>query len=177
MKSVKKLHSATGPWVNFHNANCYNSPEVAFTKRFINIYRNSVDGDGVGIREFQVQGLGIADFLWVQKDAVPKIIAFELKLKCWQRGLLQAYRYSFFSDESYLVVPQKLSDVVLKHIDHFRDMNIGLIGFEEESKSFTVYQSPPTKKYSSNVARARALKSLIADYNLGFLAKHGDCLL
>lgn len=177
MKRVKKLHTARGPWLNFPNTDCYKSPEVVFTKRFINIYRREFEGEGVGIREFSVQGLGIADFLWIEKNnKAPRILAFELKLKNWQKGMMQAYRYSFFSDESYLVVPDKTAGIILDRLDHFREMNIGLIGFEEDTHRFTVYQLPEKKCYASHTARSRALKNLVSNYNLGFLAKYSNSL-
>ncbi len=175
-KGVKKLHSATGPWLNFPNSDRLKSPEVVFTKRFINTYRNT-HSDGMGIREFSVSGLGIADFLWIEnKQCSPRIVAFELKLKNWQQGLAQAYRYSFFSDESYLVVPDKLAQSILPHLNHFDEINIGLIGFEEDARNYTNYRSPKTGRLVSPVARARAIKSLISNYNLGFLAKYCDSL-
>lgn len=178
MKRVIKLHSARGPWLNFGNMNPEaQPPEVVFTKRFINAYRKGVIGDGVGIREFSVQGLGIADFLWITKGGKsPRLIAFELKLKDWSKGLAQAYRYSYFSDESYLVVPNRVAENALKCSIDFDCVNVGLIGFSENESSITIYQTPKKKGHASQIARSRAIKNLISNYNLCFLAKGGDRL-
>lgn len=56
-----------------------------------------------------------------------KSIAFEAKLRNWKRALMQAYRYKWFADYSYVVLDESHSKVAIENLDTFKKLNIGLI--------------------------------------------------
>ena len=59
------------------------------------------------------QGLfGIHDYVCFSKgDGEIDVISFELKLTNWRGALMQAFRYLSFSDYSYVVLPEEISDL------------------------------------------------------------------
>ena len=77
-------------------------------------------------RDFALQGYGIPDlitFAWStdqnqatvlslealrQKLQRQQLTAFELKLRDWRKGIVQAYRYRYFCDRSIVVLPEML---------------------------------------------------------------------
>jgi len=78
-------------------------------------------------------------------STVKKTIAIEAKLRNWQRALKQAYRYKWFSHKSFVCLPSNRVNPAIKHIEKFKKMGVGLIGFCEE-KGFKVFYSPRTEK-------------------------------
>lgn len=72
---------------------------------------------------------------------VKKTIAIEAKLRNWQRGLKQAYRYKWFSQKSFLCLPNNKVNPAIKNIDKFKQMGVGLIGFCKD-KGFQIFYSP-----------------------------------
>lgn len=61
------------------------------------------------------------------KLSFKKSIAIEAKLKNWKRALLQAYRYRWFADYSYVVLDLDYSKPALNNIEMFKNYNIGLL--------------------------------------------------
>ena len=56
-----------------------------------------------------------------------RLTSFELKLKDWRRGFMQAYHYSYFADRSILVVPALLAkQLVPGELKRFPEARIGL---------------------------------------------------
>jgi hypothetical protein len=176
MGSVKRLNNTAGPWDNFPNFNSNVSEENKFTRRFALAYSALRKRDGTGIREFPVADVGIADLIWIdckrrgKKPATPSITAFEIKVKDWKSGLRQAYRYSFFADLSYLVVPEELAPSVSMHINVFQNMGIGAMAFSKDGNIRSIYE-PPAPGPKSLAARARAIKTLRSEFNLCFFEK------
>ena len=60
-------------------------------------------------------------------------IAIEAKISDWKRGLYQANRYKWFSEQSYLALLERNIKPALKNIDLFRKLNVGLISVNENS--------------------------------------------
>lgn len=56
-----------------------------------------------------------------------KSIAFEAKLRNWRKALLQAYRYKWFADYSYVILDAAHSNPAIQNIDSFEKMNVGLL--------------------------------------------------
>jgi len=69
--------------------------------------------------------------------AFKKSIAIEVKLKNWRRALMQAYRYKWFADYSYVVLDHAHINPALKNIDLFKKYNIGLISLTSDGKSYS----------------------------------------
>lgn len=88
-------------------------------------------------------------------NPIKKIIAIEAKLTDYKNGLIQARRYQYFADESYLAILKKAE----KNIDlkEFNRYNIGLILFDEEKCSVEI-------KYPKK-------NNTVLEYNIGLFAK------
>lgn len=179
-KKTIKSKTPTGPWNNFPNFDSTTSPEMIFSKGFISQFKKHGCADGVGIREFALQGLGIADYVWVTKNnheqSDTEISTFEFKIKNWKCGLRQAYKYSYFANKSYLVIPSNLTAIVLKYKELFENINIGLLGFDENNKTITNHIEPQNPVPVSYTSRQRAIKKMSLKRNLSFLRKQVDTL-
>lgn len=66
-----------------------------------------------------------------------KSIAIEAKLKNWRRALMQAYRYKWFADYSYVVLDHAHINPALKNINMFEKYNIGLISVTLDGESYS----------------------------------------
>ena len=62
------------------------------------------------------------------------IIAIESKLKNWQRGLLQAWRYKKFADKSYLAMPEDRVHLVSRQ--DLKTLNIGLLTLSDDKLKY-----------------------------------------
>jgi hypothetical protein len=103
---------------------------------------------GYGGRNFSLANYGIADLIWFlpekNRDSAT-LYAFETKLANWKRAFQQAYRYSFYSDVSCVVLPAQKSKPAVANIDLFELHGIGLWLFDKDStiieKVFTPFKS------------------------------------
>jgi len=77
-----------------------------------------------------------------QKDKI-NFVAIEVKIKDWQQGLYQAYRYNSFAEQSYLALYEENCKGVDIHL--FKQYNVGLISFNEASMK--VLNRPKTNKF------------------------------
>jgi hypothetical protein len=95
-------------------------------------------------RDFALQGYGIPDlitFAWSthqdqatllslealrQKLQRQQLTAFELKLRDWRKGIVQAYRYRYFCDRSIVVLPGDVADRASKRLELFASLDVGL---------------------------------------------------
>lgn len=64
-------------------------------------------------------------------NPIKKIIAIEVKLTDHVNGLIQAKRYQYFADESYLAILKKAEKNI--NAEEFNQSNIGLILFDDET--------------------------------------------
>ncbi len=60
--------------------------------------------------------------------------SFEMKLRNWKRALVQAFKYKAFSNYSYVVIDHYYISAPLKHIDRFKQSNIGLVSVDRSGK-------------------------------------------
>jgi len=174
---IAKYHTNSGPLLNLPQMANGKNQEGKFCKKFARIFADSRTSVGVGLREFDLSGCGIADFLWVQytdkpkrKKEVKKITAFEVKLKDWKRGIAQAYRYSYFADMVYLVLPEQKISLAMNNYNLFDQWGIGLYGFNEESKEYSQHIKAHDNGPRNIMIRERALKQLSRELNLSFSA-------
>jgi hypothetical protein len=146
--------------------NCYYLKNFEKIHGLRSQYRCSV------IREIPVANLGIADMIsisWnsdlnlkqlledVDTNSTFTLRAFEFKIQNWKKGLMQAHRYSYFSNSTILVIPIELLESALTGYDTFKKLNVGLWGFDSENgfvrKIFTPRPNNNyIEKYFSQVA-------------------------
>ncbi len=72
----------------------------------------------------------------IKDEPIQKIIAIEAKLTDYRNGIIQAKRYQYFADQSYLAILKPAS----KHIDtdSLLRSGIGLILFDEPSETVNI---------------------------------------
>jgi hypothetical protein len=148
--------------------------EVNYLSAFSRQYINS-QPEGAGGKHFSVPGFGIADFIWVspskskpgtrQISSEPSVMAFEVKLKDWKQALRQAYSYSYFADQSVVVIPPGTGRAT-ENINLFRRLRIGLWSFDAENGGIQVIHQPKGSKAISSSARQKALALLRRRFNL-----------
>jgi hypothetical protein len=85
-------------------------------------------------------------------------IAIEVKIKDWQQGLYQAYRYKSFAEKSYLAIYEKYSKGI--DINLFKKYNVGLISFNE--RGIKILNKPKTNKFVKKSHSSELRKSLMS---------------
>lgn len=75
------------------------------------------------VREFDFQR-GRPDVVIVREDE--SVVAVEAKLKRWRDALYQATRNRSFAQNSYVLLPRHVAVYAQKHLDEFRQRNVGL---------------------------------------------------
>ena len=88
--------------------------------------------------------LGGTTFQPLDENRVPKLFAFEMKLKDWKRALTQAYRYSYFADKSFVVMPPNVINSNKLNLELFRTLDIGFIIFDSKTLLFQYCMSLKT---------------------------------
>lgn len=73
------------------------------------------------------------------------IWAFELKLDDWKRALFQALQYKAFASHSIVVFPDWKEDILKKNIHIFKNLNVGVLIFNND-KLKTKWINRPKKK-------------------------------
>jgi hypothetical protein len=74
-----------------------------------------------------------------------KSIAIEAKLKNWKRALMQAYRYKWFADYSYVILDYAHIKPAIENISLFKQYNIGLVSLSTEG-GFVKHYVPHKEK-------------------------------
>lgn len=141
--------------------------EANFVAAFQRDFTAERKNKGVGGRHFELAGYGIADFVWMDYGPLSKLngsasgnsflTAFEMKLKDWRRALSQAYRYSYFSDRSIVVLPVTIADMAQRHLHVFQRLGIGLWSYEPKTENIDMRFTPSGTKAKNPVAREKAL--------------------
>jgi hypothetical protein len=130
-------------------------------------------------RELRVEGFGIADFIWVswqsnenqnegsgmgmspsKRCKKKTLLAFELKIRDWRKALGQAYRYRYFADAAFAVLPPQAAESARRFIETFKSLEVGLWSFDKSTGAIKKFYSPRVKVPMSERARARAVASL-----------------
>lgn len=68
--------------------------------------------------------------------------AFELKLSNWKRALYQSTQYQSFASKAITVFPMNKKDVLTKNINKFKEMNVGLLLFDNFTHEIEVLYLP-----------------------------------
>lgn len=154
--------------------------ESNFVAAFTKAYIKSVVPKGVGGTEFPLSGYGIADFVWLAWQESPtsedgtalsletlksklsrkKLMAFEMKMTDWRKGLSQAYRYSYFADITILVLPLETAALAKSSLDRFREHRVGLWSFDKATGKICRLFTPRASKPRNANAREKALNVL-----------------
>lgn len=129
-------------------------------------------------REFQVSGFGVADFIWFVWRSTPRsqegsaldyrsrfrigesLLAFEMKLRNWRKALGQAYRYRYFADTAFVVLPPEAATTAKEHLEVFRKLGVGLWSFDKRKESIRRLYTPCRGTPLSSKARERAVDIL-----------------
>lgn len=112
-------------------------------------------------REIHVPGLGIADIVSICIGPRKKTVqAFEMKIKDWRKALAQSYRYKYFADSVYVVLPPNEADKAKQAISDFRAFNVGLWAFDSKSGIIDKIYNPKKNKPMSETAYTKALSLL-----------------
>ncbi|MEJ7823408.1 MAG: hypothetical protein WKF85_13880 [Chitinophagaceae bacterium] len=72
-------------------------------------------------------------------------IAIEAKLKNWKRALEQAFRYKWFSDQSYVVLDSKSIKPAIKNLNEFKKFEVGLAEINILGHVNILYKAPSMK--------------------------------
>ena len=102
-----------------------------------NVFQNGVSG-----KNFSLANYGIADLVWFMPTSA-SLFAFETKLENWRRAFQQAYRYSYYSDSSFVVLPPEKSTSAVRNLDLFHLHKIGLWLFDKKSNTINKIYTPP----------------------------------
>lgn len=92
-----------------------------------------------------------------------EIWAFEVKLHNWKRAFYQALRYRGFSHYIIVVMPAENSKTPIKNIELFREMNVGLMSIDKQSK-LKFIEKPLREKPSSKKHHLYALGQVISEF-------------
>ena len=129
--------------------------------------------------DFALQGYGIPDlitFAWStqqnqssalslealrQKLQRQQFTAFELKLRDWRKGLVQAYRYRYFCDCSIVVLPSDVAERASQRLELFASLDVGLWSFAPDTDVITKYFTPHQGTARNLEARNKAIESIL----------------
>jgi hypothetical protein len=105
----------------------------------------------------ELQGLfGIPDHLLVlwknNKNGrrLIRTVSFEIKKEKWKRALIQAYRYSAFSDYSFVVMDHAYVHRALTALEEFKRSNIGLLSVSKKGLVYWHFVPILRKPYSDS---------------------------
>lgn len=112
-------------------------------------------------REVYIPGFGIADIVSVfKKKNETTLYAFEMKIKGWRKALAQAYRYKYYADLVYVVLPSNEAERAVQSIEIFQKLNIGLLAFDDKEMRIKWLFKPENEKPLSQVTHDKVLKLL-----------------
>lgn len=95
-------------------------------------------------------------------NPIQKIIAVEVKLNDHKGGLVQARRYQYFADESYLAILKEAEKNI--NIDEFNRHNIGLILFDRKTNAIEIKHPKPNNTVCEDSVRLFAKEMMMSQY-------------
>lgn len=93
---------------------------------------------------------------------IPKVIAIEAKLDDHKNGLIQARRYQYFADESYLAILKRAEKNI--NMEEFNRHNIGLILFNDEDNTIEIKYPKPENPVCNNSVSIFAKEIMLNRY-------------
>ncbi len=174
-----KIFCVRHPQRNLPGISSRRSGETHFSRAFQRAFLSLAETRGIGGHEFIMPGYGIADFVWAQdrtrngkgnaihsRQLPDTITAFEMKLSDWRRALRQAYRYTYFSDRTIIVLPKKAGDAAKPALPLFKDLGIGLWIFHKDMDKISKIFTPRPRRPKNPSAHLRALEVLRRKFDL-----------
>lgn len=98
-------------------------------------------------------------------NPIKKIVAIEVKLSDHKGGLMQARRYQYFADESYLAILKEAEKNI--NFDEFNKHNIGLILFDSKKNKIEIKQ-PQKNSFTNEQAINLFAKEIMLSRFLSF---------
>ena len=86
-------------------------------------------------------------------EALEDSIAIEAKLKNWKRALQQAYRYKWFSNKAYVILPNSALNPALDNLHLFQRYGVGLASINDSDGLEVHYKAKETPPYSERMAK------------------------
>lgn len=111
-----------------------------------------IEQRGASTQHFQIDPISCPPF--------KQVVAIEAKLRDWRRGLVQAYRYIQFSNESWVLLDHSTSLSALRHQEQFRTYGVGLATFTTTGKLYI--HVPAVNRSWSNSGLAWRTQALLA---------------
>ena len=121
-------------------------------------------------RYFAMPGCGVADLVLckglVDSSTVGRmdtsLLAFEAKLSDWRQALQQAYRYRYYADSAFVLLPAKNASAALRNEHLFETFGIGLWTFDVETKTIEKCIAPSSTQVLNLQKREEALGKIVA---------------
>ena len=136
----------------------FKKTEINFQANFLRIYLSQLNSVGIGGKQFELPGFGIADFIWATPEG--KIDAFEFKVDNWKKGFGQAARYRSYANRSFLILPAEIAARVINHIHFFHNINLGFWSFDIKTETIVRYFTPMESRPLNSHAQTIALQIL-----------------
>lgn len=95
-------------------------------------------------------------------NPIKKVIAVEVKLKDHRGGLVQARRYQYFADESYLAILKEAEKNI--NFNEFHKHNIGLILFDESANTVEIRNPKQKDTYYEGPVSIFAKEMMLSKY-------------
>lgn len=163
--------------------------ESNFLRAFEKVYFERHRQFCIAASEFALQHFGRADLVWIawnpngmgedfsvlalhKQLRRRKLFAFEAKLNDWKKGLQQAFRYRYFADKSVIVMPSDSVGPALANLAQFKELDVGLWGFDKRTEKIEEYFSPNRARALSKDAREEAISLISGKINLCQIRKH-----
>lgn len=108
------------------------------------------------IREIDLNGFGIADLLLFETSTAKSsnvndsntgyVTTFEIKIRDWRKAIKQSIRYRYYSNRVIVVLPKENINPAIKHLEMFKQLEIGLWSFDKQSSELFKYFTPRYRK-------------------------------
>lgn len=137
--------------------------EVEMSRYLRNVFVPKAEFAGVSWLDELTGVLGIPDYVLVRSSTTRMlyVVAVELKLRNWKQGLLQAYRYRNFANESYLVIDEVNFKAAHENLAEFQLANVGLATFNKQGVLWIHFVPQPSKPFSPAFAE-RMVKAYLS---------------
>jgi len=145
------------PRQNFNSSSTSDKKElkfvISFAREFYNkFYQKRPNSKDIFIaRELPMNGYGIADLVIyiypsetksIKRKSPSTLISFEMKLSDWRKGLAQATKYKYFSNQSVVVLPDFVVKRAFKFVNNFKELKVGLWSYSEKTRKTRKYYTP-----------------------------------
>ncbi len=139
--------------------------EANFLGAFSRALVEEVQPPSVYGRYFAMPGCGVADFVLCEGfdnssnvgNLHTSLLAFEAKLTDWRQAIQQAYRYRYYADSAFVLLPAKNASAALRNGRLFETFGIGLWTFDVETKTIEKYIAPSSTQVLNLQKREEAL--------------------